>query len=104
MDKDTAVRRTAQHDEPINYETAKRVGELRKRLNLTLHDCAEYLGVPVTTLIKWENGTRTPGSSAQRLMDILGMIEVMAPNIHEHFGASTSCLTPRLVRGGGREN
>ena len=58
MDKDTAVRRTAQHDEPINYETAKRVGELRKRLNLTLHDCAEYLGVPVTTLIKWENGTR----------------------------------------------
>lgn len=71
--------------EPINVEMAVRVATLRARLHLTLADCAEYLGVPVTTLIKWENGTRTPGSAAQRLMDVLGMIEVMAPDIHEHF-------------------
>lgn len=77
--------RNSRNPEPVNVESAVRVATLRARLGLTLHDCAEYLGVPVTTLIKWENGTRTPGSAAQRLLDVLGMIEVLAPDLHSHF-------------------
>lgn len=84
------------YDEPINVESAERVAQLRSRLGLTLHDAAEYLGVPVTTFIKWENGTRTPGSAATRLMDVLGMIEVMAPELHEGFMPSQAKRgTPR---------
>lgn len=83
---DNAVtKRNEAHHAKIDVESAVRVATLRARLGLTLHDCAQYLGVPVTTLIKWENGTRSPGSAAVRLMDVLGMIEVMAPDIHEHF-------------------
>lgn len=78
-------RSNAAHHAKIDVESAVRVATLRARLGLTLHDCASYLGVPVTTLIKWENGTRSPGSAAMRLMDVLGMIEVMAPDIHVHF-------------------
>jgi hypothetical protein len=46
---------------------------------------AEYLGVPVFTFRKWLNGERTPNASALRLLEVLGMVEVMAPAIHSSF-------------------
>lgn len=70
---------------PLNVESAQNIGAMRARLGLTLQECAEYLGVPLVTLVKWENGTRTPGSAAKRLFEVLGMIEVIAPDLHEHF-------------------
>lgn len=46
---------------------------------------AEYLGVPVFTFRKWLNGERTPNASALRLLEVLGMVEVLAPAIHASF-------------------
>ena len=40
---------------------------------------ADLLGVPVHTLRKWSNGTRSPNASAVRLVTVLATMAVMAP-------------------------
>lgn len=70
---------------PFDLETARLVGAMRQRLGLTLQECADYLGVPLVTLVKWENGTRTPGSAARRLFEVLGVVEIVAPKVHENL-------------------
>lgn len=55
----------------------------RERLGLGTQGMADYLGVPVYTLTKWENGTRAPDSAPRRLFEVLGLIEAMAPSIHD---------------------
>lgn len=55
------------------------------RLQLTETQAAAYLGVPVATYRKWINGTRAPAAVAVRLLDVLGMIEAMAPGMHAHL-------------------
>ena len=62
-----------------------RVADTLTRLNLTDTQGAQYLGVPVHTLRKWLNGTRAPNAAAVRLLDVLGTIETLAPDIHEHL-------------------
>ena len=52
------------------------------RLGLTAQGAADYLGVPVTTIRKWIDGTRTPGAAVIRLLDVLGIVEAIAPSIH----------------------
>lgn len=47
----------------------------RLRLSLGEVGMAAYLGVPVTTYRKWENGTRSQDASTLRLFEILQMIE-----------------------------
>jgi DNA-binding transcriptional regulator YiaG len=54
-----------------------------ERLGLTDNQAADYFGVPVHTLRKWLNGERAPGAATQKLLDVLGLIEAMAPAIHE---------------------
>jgi hypothetical protein len=46
---------------------------------------AEYLGVPVYTVRKWITGEREPGAAVARLLDVLGMVEAMAPALHGSF-------------------
>ena len=53
-----------------------------ERLGLTAQGAADYLGVPVTTIRKWIDGTRTPGAAVIRLLDVLGIVEAIAPSIH----------------------
>jgi DNA-binding transcriptional regulator YiaG len=53
------------------------------RLGLTDKQAAEYLGVPVFTLRKWLSGEREPGAATYRLVEVLGMMEALAPAIHE---------------------
>ena len=55
---------------------------LRARHNLSELATAEYLGVTVHALRKWTNGTRAPESSALRLIEVLGMVEALAPALH----------------------
>jgi len=55
----------------------------RERLGLGVQGMAEYLGIPVHTLTKWENGTRAPDAAPRRLFEVLGLIEAMAPSIHD---------------------
>lgn len=60
-----------------------RLIELRSRLNFSQVQMAQYLGVPVFTLRKWESGEREPQSVLTRLLDILGIVETFAPSIHD---------------------
>ena len=52
---------------------------------------ADLLGVPVHTLRKWTNGTRSPNASAVRLVTVLATMAVMAP-------ALLDALTPAPTR------
>lgn len=54
----------------------------RARLSLGEAGMAAYLGVPVTTYRKWENGTRSQDASTNRLFDVLLRVEAAAPGIH----------------------
>lgn len=56
---------------------------LMTRLGLDDSRAAAYLGVPVYTFRKWASGERTPSASVLRLLEVLGMVEAMAPAIHE---------------------
>ena len=60
-----------------------RFNALQDRLNLDDKGMADYLGVSVHTWIKWRNGTRIPGAGIVRLLDVLGMIEITVPELHE---------------------
>ena len=55
------------------------------RLSLDEPRAADYFGVPVFTLRKWLTGEREPGAAVIRLLDVLGIIEAMAPALHASF-------------------
>lgn len=50
----------------------------RARLSLGETGMSAYLGVPVTTYRKWENGTRKPDAAPMRLFEVLQLIERMS--------------------------
>lgn len=52
------------------------------RLGLSEAAMAAYLGVPVPTYRKWENGTRKPDAAPLRLFQVLQAIEVQSPDMH----------------------
>lgn len=52
------------------------------RLGLSEAAMAAYLGVPVHTYRKWENGTRKPDAAPLRLFHVLQAIEVQSPDMH----------------------
>jgi transcriptional regulator with XRE-family HTH domain len=75
---------------------AERVKHTLERLHLDDTRGAEYLGVPVYTVRKWISGEREPGAAVARLLDVLGMLEALAPNLHQTFLVN---LAPRPTRG-----
>lgn len=52
------------------------------RLKLSEARAADYLGVPVYTLRKWRTGQRAPAAVAVRLLDVLDLLETLAPALH----------------------
>ena len=64
---------------------ALRLAQTRSRLDLSPAEMADYLGVPIYTVRKWESGERQPGAAVLRLFEILGMVEALAPALHESF-------------------
>jgi len=56
--------------------------DLMTRLDLTEGQAAAYFGVSVFTFRKWLSGERSPSASVLRLVDVLGMVEAMAPGLH----------------------
>jgi transcriptional regulator with XRE-family HTH domain len=70
---------------PVPGTLAERVRHTLKRLHLDDTRGAEYLGVPVYTVRKWITGEREPGAAVARLLDVLGMVEAMAPALHGSF-------------------
>ena len=71
--------------EPTPGTLAERVRHTLERLHLDDTRGAEYLGVPVYTVRKWITGEREPGAAVARLLDVLGMVEAMAPALHGSF-------------------
>lgn len=54
----------------------------RARLGLGEAGMSAYLGVPVTTYRKWENGTRKPDAAPLRLFDVLQAVERESVSLH----------------------
>jgi hypothetical protein len=54
---------------------------LMARHSLDKVQTAALLGVPVFTLRHWLAGTRTPTSSAVRLLAVLCLVETLAPDL-----------------------
>lgn len=81
--------------EPAPGTFAARVRETVTRLNLDEPRAAAYFGVPVFTLRKWCSGEREPGAAVVRLLDVLGMVEALAPALHASFLPPVSQASPR---------
>ena len=70
---------------PLAGSLAERVRHTLERLSLDDTRGAAYLGVPVFTVRKWITGEREPGAAVARLLDVLGIVEAMAPALHGSF-------------------
>ena len=80
------------HQTPKNPGSALalRLAQTRFRLDLSPAEMADYLGVPIYTLRKWESGERGSSAAVMRLLDVLGMVEALAPALHASFLPSES--------------
>ena len=67
---------------------------LRDRLGFTVAQCAQYLGVSIHAVIKYENGTRAPSRALVRLIGVLQTLEVMAPDIHAYMMPTEAPMSP----------
>ena len=65
--------------------TVARIEALMRRRGMNQAQTARYLGVPQGTIGNWLGGTRKPNKSVERLLEVLGTIEIMAPAIHDQF-------------------
>lgn len=88
--------------QPVNPETlppvALELRQWRARLGFSEVAMAAYLGIPRHTLLKWENGTRTPDAAPRRLFDVLQMVETLAPEMHARLIADIAVI-PAPVKG-----
>ena len=82
--------------EPAPGTVAALARDTAQRLGLDEPRAAEYFGVPVYTWRKWSAGEREPGAAVARLVEVLGMIEALAPDLHQSF---LPRLTVRPTRG-----
>lgn len=94
---DTKKPRSARPD-PAPGTFAARVRETMHRLNLDETRAADYFGVPVFTLRKWCSGERQPGAAVLRLLDVLGMVEALAPALHAAL-IPAAPTAPKRTRG-----
>ena len=46
---------------------------------------ADYIGVSYHTYNSWEKGTRKPHGSGARLVNVLQMVEIMCPAVHDQL-------------------
>jgi hypothetical protein len=81
---------------PVPGTVAERVRQTVDRLNLDEGQAAAYFGVPVYTVRKWLTGEREPGAAVARLLEVMGLLEALAPNLHQTFLVN---LTIRPTRG-----
>ena len=51
------------------------------RHQLSEQSAAALLGVPVFTLKKWTTGERSPSAATIRLLEIIGVLEALAPSL-----------------------
>ena len=71
---------------PQNPQFTADLLALIDRHQLNEQSAAALLGVPVFTLKKWITGERGPSAATVRLLEVLGIVEAMAPSL---FGVLT---------------
>jgi hypothetical protein len=81
---------------PLPGTVAERVWQTVNRLNLDEFQAAQYFAVPVFTVRKWLTGEREPGAAVARLLEVMGLLEALAPDLHQSF---LPRLTVRPARG-----
>ena len=59
-----------------------RLTALQARLSLPPAAMARYLGIPRSTWDKWYRGEREPPAALWRLVDVLGLLEIACPDLH----------------------
>jgi DNA-binding transcriptional regulator YiaG len=62
-------------------DVTRRLLGTRQRLGLSQPRMAQYLGVATATYQSWETGLRDPSASVLRLLDVLGLVEALAPGV-----------------------
>lgn len=62
--------------------TAARIHATMQRLGMNQAQIGAYLGVQQNSISNWLSGTRKPVAVVSRLLDVLGMLEAMAPGLH----------------------
>lgn len=63
-------------------DITRRLLGTRQRLGLSQPRMASYLGVSIPVYQSWETGLRDPSASVLRLLDVLGLVEALAPGVH----------------------
>lgn len=81
---------------PLSGTVADQVVQTVERLGLNDVQAAQYFAVPVFTVRKWMTGEREPGAALARLLEVMGLLEALAPNLHQTFLVN---LAPRVKRG-----
>ena len=81
---------------PLVGTVGAQVLQTVERLGLSEAQAAQYFAVPVFTVRKWLTGEREPGAAVARLLEVMGLLEALAPNLHQTFLIN---LTPRAKRG-----
>lgn len=66
----------------LNDPTIKKIKAIALKYNMDQTQMALYLGVPKPTLVQWFQGNRKPSSSVARLIEVMGILETLAPAIH----------------------
>lgn len=66
---------------PQNPQFTADLLALIDRHQLSETGAAALLGVPVYTLKKWTTGERGPGAATIRLLEVLGIVEALAPSL-----------------------
>ena len=59
-----------------------RLIQARRRLDISDDEMARVLGVSPYTIRNWENGSRSVSPMAVRMLDVLDMLRVCAPDVH----------------------
>lgn len=81
---------------PAPGTVGAQVAQTVERLGLNDAQAAQYFAVPVFTVRKWLTGEREPGAAVARLLEVMGLLEALAPNLHQTFLVD---LAPRVKRG-----
>jgi len=66
---------------PQNPQVTADLLALIERHQLSEQSAAALLGVPVFTLKKWTTGERSPSAATIRLLEIIGVLEALAPSL-----------------------
>jgi len=86
---------------PVNPDFVAALAALMTQHQLTETQGAGLLGVPVFTLRKWQAGTRAPSAAAVRLVEVLGLVAVLAPALLDGLIPAPVAVAPRGRRPSG---